>query len=169
MSDQPGAAVPDAARRSLLLSFLGRYGAAPLRLAAMVALARLLGPEEFGAYAAALAAVQLAGVVADIGATQYLVQAKTVQEAERRAAFGLALTLGAGASALLVLVGLLAPEWLIAPEVGQTLAIAALGLLVQPAVAVLSAGLQRELRFGPIAASGVVGAAVLAGGSVALA
>jgi O-antigen/teichoic acid export membrane protein len=148
---------------------MGRYGAAPLRLASMVALARLLGPEEFGAYAAALAAVQLAGVIADIGATQYLVQAKTVAEADRRAAFGLALSLGAAACAVLVAVGLLAPAAWIPAEVGHTLAIAALGLLVQPAVAVLSAGLQRELRFGPIALSGVAGAAVLAGGSVALA
>jgi O-antigen/teichoic acid export membrane protein len=161
--------VPDAARRSLLFSLLGRYGAAPLRLAAMIALARLLGPEEFGAYAAALAAVQLAGVIADFGATQYLVQAKTVTEADRRAAFGLALSLGTGACLLLAAVGLLAPASWIAPQVGATLAIAALGLLVQPAVAVLSAGLQRELRFGPTALSGVAGAAVLAGGSVALA
>ncbi len=165
----PSPAVPDAARRSLLLSLLGRYGAAPLRLAAMVALARLLGPEEFGAYAAALAAVQLAGVVADFGATQYLVQARTVTEGDRRAAFGLALTLGTCACALLAAIGLFAPASWIAPQVGTTLAVAALGLLVQPAVAVLSAGLQRELRFGPIALSGVVGAAVLAGGSVALA
>jgi O-antigen/teichoic acid export membrane protein len=169
LSTSAAAAVPDAARRSLLFSLMGRYGAAPLRLASTVVLARLLAPEEFGAYAAALAAVQLAGVLAEIGATQYLVQAREVTEAERRSVFGLALTLGVLAAAVLAGIGLLAPPALVAPEVGTVLAIAALGLVVQPAVAVLSADLQRALRFGPIALSGVAGAATLAGVSVALA
>lgn len=169
-TDVAAAAVGGAARRSLLLSFMGRYGAMPLRLAAMLALARLLTPEEFGAYASALAVVQLCAVLTDIGATQYLVQAPAAaNEPARRAAFGLGLALGGGAAVPLLAIGLLAPPAWLDSGVGTTLAVFSLTLLLQPAVAVLSAGLHRELRFGPIAVAGVAGAATLAGGSVALA
>lgn len=161
--------VAGAARSSLLLSFAGRYGAVPLRLVAMMALARLLSPEAFGAHATALAAVQLVGVLADMGAAQYLVQAPAITEAAKRSALGLGLTLGAAAATPLVLLGALAPEAWFGPGVGTTLAVAALTLLVQPAVAVLSAERQRALRFGAIALAGLAGAAVLTGAAIALA
>ena len=159
-------------RRSLLLSFAGRYGAMPMRLAAMLALARLLSPAEFGVYATAAAAVGLCAVLTDLGLGQYLVQAPKVTEADRRAALGLGLALGTGTAALLgavAVAALLAPgdEGWLSEELSATLAVQALTLPLQPVAAVAGAGLQRALRFGPIAAAGVAGAAAFTGIAVA--
>lgn len=156
-------------RRSLLLSFIGRYASMALRLGSMVALARLLTPEEFEAFAAAAAAIAVVATLTDAGIHQYLIRAEVLTAELRRTAFGLALCLGAAAFSLVAALCWLAPEVWLSPDLRWSALLLGLILLSQPFSTVAIASLQRDMRFAPLACTGLVGAAVLAAGSVALA
>jgi len=63
-------------RRSLIFSFLDRYGTAVLNLVGTLLLARLLSPRDFGIYSVAISVVALVAVVRDFGVGNFLLQAR---------------------------------------------------------------------------------------------
>ena len=69
-------------RRSFALSFAQRYSALAIQLGAVVVLARLLTPVEFGTFAVASAVVTLATVLQDFGVGNYLVQERTLDRSK---------------------------------------------------------------------------------------
>jgi O-antigen/teichoic acid export membrane protein len=152
-----------------MLSFAGRYTVMALRLVSVVVLARLLTPEEFGAFAAAAALAALGTVATDLGVHQYLVRAPALTLAARRAALGLGLAVALPVMAVILgLCAWLPPSWM-APELRGALAVLALALLPQPFAAVANGALYREMRFGPIYWIGLAGAATLVLASIGLA
>src|SRR3546814_18584224 len=77
-------------RRSVALSFAQRYSALAIQLGAVVVLARLLTPAEFGTFAVASAVVTLAAVLQDFGVGNYLVQEKSLERRKLETAYSVA-------------------------------------------------------------------------------
>lgn len=126
----------------------------------MAVLARLLAPEDFGLFAAALAIFAVAEVIADFGLHSYLIRARTIERIDIRAAAGLALMLSAAICALLVAALILLPEPIWPPGMQPILAVLVLALLIQPLIMPMDAALGRELRFGLLSIVGVIRLAV---------
>lgn len=158
--DPPRGSPPDmprgSPRRSLALSFLEKNGALIIRIASLAVLARLLPPAEFGIFAAASAAVALGAVLSDIGAQQYLIRAPELTLRAQRAALGLSLGVACLVVSAILAICVFAPEGWLLPEFRWTAALLCLGFLIEPFNAVATATLQRELRFGPLLAAGLV-------------
>jgi O-antigen/teichoic acid export membrane protein len=151
------------ARRALLLSAAHRYSVLLLRFLMLVVLARLLTPREYGVFASAAAIIAAGTVIADLGVKQYLITDATPGLAGRRAALGLGMI-----AAILVA---LATDGLVPLLVSSAPADAVLRLcvlilsatfLILPLNSVATAVLMRELRFGALYLSGMVGTFVLA-------
>ena len=86
-------------RRSFLFAFSGRYASLALNFLATIILARLVTPEDIGIFSIAMAFVSVAHTLRDFGTSQYLIQAKELEQAHIRAA----LTVAASTAYLLVI------------------------------------------------------------------
>ena len=154
---QPMAA---AASRGVLVTMTGQAGRLVVQLLAVVLLARLLTPADYGLVAMVMAILGIAEIVRDFGLSAAAVQARTISEDQRinlfwvNTALGLALTIAALAVAPLVaalydeprltpLAMALAPTFLLN------------GLSTQ-----LRADLNRQLRFGGLVVSETTGQAL---------
>jgi O-antigen/teichoic acid export membrane protein len=84
----------DAAAHGIRWSAISRPTAELLQLAAMVVLARLIAPTEFGHFAVATIAVELGGLIVGAGLSNALVQRKVAEKAHFEAGTALALSIG---------------------------------------------------------------------------
>ena len=136
-----------------------------------VVLSRLLGPDDIGLVALALAFLGVLGVVADLGAATFLVQTRSWDERTRSTTFWTTLTLSLLATGLVV--GLAAPLAAVLGEPRLAPVFQALApiLVLSVTSAVPTAILQRELRFRELAlremAAGLISAVVGVGLAVA--
>ena len=154
------------ARRSLLLSLATRHGALALRLVSMTVLARLLTPEDYGAFFAAAALVGIVAGLSDLGVHQWIVAVPELTRDARRGGLGLGLAAGVVAFALVQAGYWIVPERAWSPQLRSTLFLLSFALLLYPLATVGNAALQRDLRFGPLLWIGLTGAGTLAGVSV---
>lgn len=96
---QGGASETDGVRHQTLVGLLwmvsGAGGQTILRLALVLVLARILGPETFGVAGAAVVVVNLSRVLSELGIGMFLIQRTDVTSREIRTAFTLALAMGA--------------------------------------------------------------------------
>src|SRR5688500_13626599 len=149
-----------------------------VRIAAVltfVVLSRLLTPADIGLVALALAFLGVLGVVADLGASTFLVQTQQWDERTRSTTFWTTTALSIAATGLIVLLAGPLAGALGEPRLGPVIQALAPILVVTASTAVPTAILKRELRFRELAlremaaglTSAVVGVALaLAGAGV---
>ena len=76
-------------RKSLAFSFIDRYLNEILSFVAVVALARLLTPEEVGIFSVSASFISLAQILKGFGISNYLIQEKELNQARLNTAFGI--------------------------------------------------------------------------------
>lgn len=138
---------PASARAAVALSFASKYATVALRAASLLALSRLLGPEDFGVFTVAAAVVSIVFAFAEFGLHSYLVQIPRMTRAAVGAAVGISCALCALALGFVALLGLLAPAGAFGPEARSLMLLLALATAVQPIGLPVTAALHRRLRF----------------------
>lgn len=133
-------------------------------LAAMVALARLLTPADFGAAAVALVAAAIATATGQQGLTAPLVQRAAVDQEHLRVATLLSLLVGVVLAALTVTIAEPLAEPIFGAEIADLLPLTAPFFLLAAVAAVSQAQVERDLGFRMI---GVVHGVRAVGGSIA--
>lgn len=138
-------------RQSLALSFLDRYAGLVLAIVSSMVIARLLTPAEIGVFSVVMVLLALANTFRDLGAGQYLLQAKELTPAMVRSAWAVQLGLG-----LLLALLCLGASWPVAAfyrdeRIQPIMALLALSYLFTPFGSITYAWLMREMRFGALA------------------
>jgi O-antigen/teichoic acid export membrane protein len=147
-SDSPsGEELRSAAAHGLRWSAIARPTTELIQLGSIVILARLIVPAEFGRYAIAIIAQEVAFFIVAAGLSAALVQRKAITREHLQTGMALGLLLGLGLAALTVV----AASLFVGPIFGARTAVfvrlmAPLGLL-SALSAVPSATLQRQMRF----------------------
>ncbi|MCI4677052.1 oligosaccharide flippase family protein [Rhodoblastus acidophilus] len=157
-------------QRSIFFSAAERYASLILFFISTAVLARLLTPKEFGVYAVVGAVTTMVSVSSqEFGGANYLIQKTTLDEGHVRTAFTITLALSLAIGALLAVLGGALGAWFRVDGVGAGVRIAALGFLVSPFSTTLLALLRRDLKFGEIAASNLLGNVAMVVVSITLA
>ena len=156
-------------RRSLIFSFLDRYGTAGLNLAGTLLLARLLSPRDFGIYSVAISLVALVGVLRDFGVGNFLLQTRDISNIVIRTAFTISLPLSALCAAVLIAASGWIARFYAEPAFTGLVPLLATGFVLVPFGMPSTSLLQREMEFGKLATinlacagTGLVASAVLA-------
>ncbi len=150
MNTTSAPAIRSAVHEGAFWLFVGSGGQKFFGLLSGVALARLLAPRDFGAFALAAFSYELANLFSGLGAAQYVVAAR---EPERHldAAFRLNLAMAVGLAVLLVAFGPVAAAFFHEPRLPWLIAGLAAALPLGAIGAVQGALLDRELRLGAVA------------------
>lgn len=168
---QEGRAPSDDLRRSTLhgvkWNFLATVATVLGRLLFTFALARLLGPENFGIFAVATVYVAFVVVFLDQGFSVALVQREHLSERDIGSVAWLNVVLGAILAALTVLAAPAVAAFFDTPELTAVLSVLSVTLLLRGLVLVPMAMVRRALRFRVLALAQT--AAVLAGGGAGIA
>lgn len=138
-------------RRSLFISLLSRYALLLLGVASSAIIARLLNPEEMGAFSLAMVLLSYAAIFRDFGASTYLTQAKELDDRKLRATMGLQLVTGAVLAGAVILLGKPLANLYGYPILSTLIFWVALSYLVSPFGTVTQALLLRDMRFDAIA------------------
>jgi O-antigen/teichoic acid export membrane protein len=138
-------------RRSLMFSFVDRYGAAGLNLVGTLILARLLSPRDFGIYSVAASAVVLVGVLRDFGVANFLLQTHDISDIVVRTAFTISLPLSALCAAVLVAASDPVARFYAEPAFTGLIPLLAAGFLLVPFGMPSTSLLQRKMEFGKLA------------------
>lgn len=133
-----------------------------LQFVTTISLARLVTPASFGAFAVALALVNLAHVGREWGVAAYIQQAPELEDETLRGAHGLLLLVSGLLAAALIGLGTPLADWTGEAEAGHALRVMAIGLVLAPGSVITSARLQRELAAGAIARVSLIGSAACA-------
>jgi O-antigen/teichoic acid export membrane protein len=149
-------------RRAFAFSLLQRYSELGIQVGSMIVLARLIPPDEFGAFVAGAAVLALAAAVGDFGQQDYVIQEKELTRKRRRAALGLSLAASTACAVAIVGAVLLLPEDLVDGRLRTVLLVLMIALLARPFTITVTALLQRDMRFGPVCAIGTLQAAATA-------
>ena len=155
--------------RGGLAIVFARGGSDAVRLAAMIVLARLLTPAEFGVVAIVLVVVGVADVIQDLGLTAAAVQRPTLTDEQSSTLFWVNVTVGLTGSVLIFfgadLVAAIADDQRVA---GVTRLLAPM-FLISAFGTQHVALLRRALRFGTVARIRIAAAAVYAAVAIGLA
>ncbi len=160
---------PSGFRRAFLINFASSTGGAMVHFVLSLMLARLLVPADMGAYALALAFVNIAQVFRDFGVSGWLQREPDLTAQKIQAALGLSCTLSALAALALAIGSGPISRHLGQPEVATILRVLALGFVPMPFNAVMAALMLRELAAARIAYVSRLGTAAYAGTAVGLA
>lgn len=156
-------------RRALAFSFLERYAGLVIHTIATMVIARLLTPAEIGVYSVVMVLLGFVATFRDLGAGQYLVQRKTLNEADLRAVWTVQLGLGL-LFALLTFGSASAVAGFYDDQRMQAIMyVLAANFAVTPFLAYPNAWLVREMRFGILAIVRFIGALTHAGVAIGLA
>jgi O-antigen/teichoic acid export membrane protein len=138
-------------RRSLFFSFADRYASLLVSVGSSMLIARLLTPAEIGIFSITMVVVQLVSTVRDLGAGQYLVQARELSTAHIRSVWAVQLTLGVSLS--LAVLALSYPMERVYGDnrIRDMMLILSISFLLNPFGSVTYAWLMREMRFDAIA------------------
>ncbi|HRH80759.1 MAG TPA: oligosaccharide flippase family protein [Thiobacillaceae bacterium] len=145
-------------RSSLVFSFAERYGSLVITLLSTLVLSRILTPEEIGIYSVSIAAVGLAQTLRDFGISNFLIQAKNINDDIVRTALTLSAILSAILCLALLLSGPMLAEYYQQPGIQSVIKIVSINMLLIPLGSTLYALLRRELRFETIAKFNLLGA-----------
>ena len=155
-------AAPAGFRRAFLINFASATGGAVVHFGVSLVLARLLAPADMGAYALALAFVNIAQVARDFGVSGWLQREPDLTPHKIRDALGLSCALSALVALALVIGSGPLGGHLGQPEVATILRVLALGLVAMPFNAVMAALMARELAAARIAYVSRLGTAAYA-------
>jgi O-antigen/teichoic acid export membrane protein len=140
-----------------------------VNFAASIAVARLLGPEEMGAYSVGLAAIVVAQVLRLAGLNSFLIQERELTRSKVASAFGLACAFSFVLGVIVIAVRGPIADFYASPATANVLLIAGLGYFVSPLLILANGVRTRQLEVRRIAASAILGAIVNAGVSILLA
>lgn len=156
-------------RRSLGFAFLERYLSIALQLLSFTLLARLLTPEQVGAYAVSMALISVAQVIRDFGLANYLIQCKDLDRERIGSALGVSMAL---ALALFAIVNVGAPyvaEFYRNPGLELVVRLISVNFLIMPFNSISIALLRREMRFDQLMKVNLTAAVVAVGVTLSLA
>ena len=137
-------------RRSFWLSLADSYLAIVLQTLSTMIIARVLTPKEVGIFAIASVIAALANTFRDFGFSEYLIQARDIDDEKIRAALGLNIALSWTTAALLFTIAPWVAAFYAEPGVGDALVVLSLSLLIVPFGAVVQSWFRRELNYRPI-------------------
>lgn len=138
-------------RQSLAYSFIERYGSLLISLLSTTILSRILTPSEIGVYSVAVAAIGLAQTLRDFGISNYLIQARDIDDQTIRTAMTLSVMLSGGLGGILILLGAPLASYYEQPGIREIVYVVSLNMLLIPFGSTLLAMLRREMRFKEIA------------------
>jgi PST family polysaccharide transporter len=118
-----------------------------MQLIALIVLARLLSPTEFGLFAAALVVLGISTIFSELGVGPAIVQRPTLEERHLRAGFTLSLLLSHAVAALVWAGAPAIAGFFQLPELSQVVRVASLMFVFHGIAAVAQGLAQRELRF----------------------
>lgn len=138
-------------RKSLVITSIDKYASLVVNIGATMVLARLLTPNEVGAFSVAMVLISVMSIMRGMGAGQYLVQEKHVTEDRMRAVW--TVQIGLGVLLGLVVAGIAVPAGHLYKDerVRDILFVLAGNFLITPFGSVTHVWLMREMRFLPIA------------------
>lgn len=134
-------------RKSLAYSFLDRYASLVITVASTMVLARLLTPNEVGAFSVTMVVISMMTTMRDLGAGQYLVQEKELTHDRIRAVWAVQLGLGVLMALAVLAASIPAGAFYADARVTNIMLVLALGYLVNPLGSVTYAWLIREMRY----------------------
>lgn len=149
-------AAPNAAGRSLLWALLESGGLSVLSFIALLVLARLVGPAEFGLAALAFGVVQTLSVIVESLFHDAIVQRRTLTDKHLDTALWAGIALGVAAAGGCWLLGPAIGAFLDAPNFAPVLAVMGMGLVFSGAACAPMAGLRRNLNFRPLTTASLV-------------
>ena len=166
---EPTTGLANRAARGAAVTLVGQVARMVLQLGAVVVLARLLAPRDYGLLAMVLVVVGIGEIFRDFGLTNAVLRAPVITPAEQRGLFWVSTAIGFGLS-VIVFAG--AP--LVAAVFGQPPLVAmtrvlSLTFLINGLAAQYRADLTRRLRYAQLAISDVAGQAAGLGVAIALA
>ena len=156
-------------RRSFVFSFAQRYSALAIQMGAMVVLARLLTPAEFGTYAVASAVVTLATVLQDFGVGNYLVKEQALDRPKIATAYSVAFVIAWPLGIALYAASGAIAAWYGNPDLERVIAVLSLTFFAMPFGTPALGLMRREMQFGRLCALGVAAAAATAAASLGMA
>lgn len=156
-------------RRSLVLSFAKQYTNLLFAIPTVMILSRLLTPAQVGVYSVAAATITLVQMLRDFGVSEYLVQARDLDNAVARSAFTINLCI---AWVLAVLMFVASP-WIGAfyrePGLALVVQVLSINFVLLPFGSTVNALLTRSMQFGIIYRINLGELVVRTGTTVALA
>lgn len=138
-------------RRALLFSFIDRYCGLLLAIISSMVIARLLTPVDMGVFSVASALLLLANAVRDMGAGQYLVQAKSLDTDQIKAVWTLQLGMGLSLAVLVAALAFPTASFYGEPRMTPVLLVMACSFAINPVGAITHAMLMRHMRFQDVA------------------
>jgi PST family polysaccharide transporter len=133
--------------RALKWSYAGVGARVVLQLGAQIALARFVGPEGFGAVAAALFVIQVANIIVELGLGDALVQSRHISNEDMRVAYTRIAFCALMCAMLVVLLAGFVASWFGNPQVASVLRWMTLVVVVQAFGVVPLSILRRRLDF----------------------
>lgn len=147
-------------RRPILYSVADRYTVMALNLLLTAVVARLLTPAEVGTFVTGSALLVIADSIRDFGVSVYLIQAREITRDGARTSFTITLISSIVLAALIVAASAPLATFYDSPGVATVLRFAALGLVISPFCAPITALMRRDMAFGKIAFIDVLSAIV---------
>lgn len=149
-------AASHAAGRSLLWALLESGGLSVLSFIALLVLARLVGPADFGVAALAFGIVQVLAVVVEALFHDAIVQRQTLTDKHLDTALWAGLGLGVVVAGSCWLLGPVIASFLDTPSFAPVLGVMGIGLVFSGASCAPMAGLRRNLNFRPLTTASLV-------------
>ena len=140
-----------------------------LALATNIALARMLFPDDFGLFALALAAAQIAQILSDFGLGAAIIQRQEKDRTILTTCFWITLAVGALIGLALILGGPLLASFYGREEVALLVFPLALNMLICSAIVVPQATLTQDLKFREITTAQIIGSITASIGAITLA
>jgi O-antigen/teichoic acid export membrane protein len=134
----------------LLVSFLDKYSALAITIAANLALARILTPYDIGVYSIAASLVGVASALRDFGIASYLVQEKELTVLQQRTAIGVAVIITWTLGGLLAGFSAVIADYYGNPGVRDVILVLSINFFFIPFTMVVINVLRREMRFGAL-------------------
>ena len=137
-------------RKSIALTFTGRYVGLVLGVTSNVILARLLLPEELGIYSIGAAVLAFIHVFRDFGASQYLIREPELTPEKIRTCFGLSFGIAWVMGFGVVLLTKPITDFYNEPALGPVIFVMIGALLIVPFNAIRMGLLRRNMQFGTL-------------------
>lgn len=154
-------------RRALALSFADRYAGLTLAIVSSVLIARLLKPEEIGAFSVVMVLVSLVTALRDFGAGQYLLQEKDLTPARIQATWSVLAATGGFFGLVVALAAWPVARFYADERIVDIMLVLSLSFIINPVASLSYAWLMREMRFDALAVmrlgAGLAGAVVSVG------
>lgn len=146
--------------QALMHSFTSRYISIGIQLIRTTVLARLIAPEDFGAFALSYIVLTIASIIKEFGVNNYLMKETDLSENTIRSAFGLLLVLSTAAATLMYFAAYPVASFYEKPDLIILIQSLTVSLLLSPFGTIVTTLLNKEMNFKVTMVSGVLSTAV---------